>query len=335
MATKILGFEVIENSGPNNLRDTLRAKLAKASEVCVAVAFVTESGLDEILQSLRQVAAHGQVRIITGLYQCVTEPNALKTLLRVQKETCGNFSVRLSREPQFHRKFFLVGNKTQATAIIGSSNLTREGLRSGGELDLMVSLYRHTSAFRRLEDAFEKDWQKRRAVPLTAEQIIKYAKARKSPVRQKGDTSGQLKKILGREPSHEKAITQDEPVDYWRSFFSGFVKKRTENIIKETTNWDDRGYSWFSEGGPPPYRIGDRIFMFDFNGKHLDLFEVKDVTRTSIPTPDGRHFAAYTRVGKLGRRFLGIGERNAQSDNIRVDEKIAKRFIQILRERKR
>jgi HKD family nuclease len=134
MPSQGTAFEVIENSGKDNLRDALKHILSRASEVSIAVAFVTQAGLDEIIQPLRQVATEGRVRLLTGLYQYTTEPEALDTLLRVQKETPGRFSVCLSIEPKFHRKVYLVGNNTQTTVIIGSSNLTKEGLLSGGEI---------------------------------------------------------------------------------------------------------------------------------------------------------------------------------------------------------
>jgi HKD family nuclease len=344
MASPRVAFEVIENTGPNNLRDVLKAQLARASEVCIAVAFVTEAGLDEIIQPLRQVAAQGKVRLITGLYQRVTEPKALRTLLRIQKETRGKFSVRLSREPQFHRKVFLLENRTQTTAIIGSSNLTREGLRSGGELDMMVSLPKDSPSHKRLKEAFEKDWKKRRSVSLTAEQIERYESVRPASVRQKGYTTGQLKKILGAEPSHQKATTQDESVNLWRDCITGFVKNRTKRIVSENTNWDDRNYIWFSVGGPHPYQIGDRIFLFDFTAKRLNLIEVKDITRTPIPTPDGRHFVAYRQVRNYSRRFSirlweqlaceGISEKEAQNTR-QVDAEIARRLMSILRNPKK
>jgi hypothetical protein len=80
-------LDIIENNGPDNLRDALRSQLRRASEVSIAVAFVSKAGLDEVLQSLRQVAAIGNVRLLTGLYQKITEPEALKTLLRAPNKT--------------------------------------------------------------------------------------------------------------------------------------------------------------------------------------------------------------------------------------------------------
>jgi len=108
-------FALIENSGQNNLRDYLNGVLCRADRIDIAVAFITQAGLTEILQALRQVAGRGQVRILTGLYQGFTEPEALRMLLRVQDQTEGRLSVRLSTEPNFHRKLYLV--KRTRTAV--------------------------------------------------------------------------------------------------------------------------------------------------------------------------------------------------------------------------
>lgn len=292
MASKKLTFQVIENSGPNNIRDVLKAKLSSASEVCIAVAFVTQAGLDEIIQPLRQVAAGGRVRLITGLYQRFTEPRALQTLLDIQEKTRDRFSVRLSREPHFHAKIYLISEKGQATAIIGSSNLTKDGLRSSGELNFMVSLPKNDRANGKLMAAFEKDW-KHRAVPLTASQIERYASRRKTMIRPRSLTERQLETILGA-PTIEPAEDETESFfRYWRDCISGYVSKRTERLISETTNWDDKRYQWYGTGSGHPYQIGDRIFIFDFTSKHLRLAEVMDFTYTPIPTEDGRHFVAF------------------------------------------
>lgn len=68
-------WEVIENSGPSNMRDQLRSLLKGSSQADIAVAFGSAQGLSTILGALQQVANRGGVRVITGLYQGITEPN--------------------------------------------------------------------------------------------------------------------------------------------------------------------------------------------------------------------------------------------------------------------
>lgn len=295
-------LDIIENNGPDNLRDMLRAECRRATDVAVGVAFVTQSGLNGILQSLRQVAVSGRVRLLTGLYQKVTEPKALKTLFRVQEETRGRFSVRLSTEPQFHRKIYILRRRTNTAIIVGSSNLTREGLRSGGELNLVVRFPKGSLDGKKLARAFEDDWE-HRAVPLRAEQIVEYEKARPEPPKWDSYRKGQLAQILGAAPSHQQAADDNTPTDTWRDCLTGRVKRKTERIISDSTNWDEKDYWWFSTGGPHPYKIGDRIFLFDFTDKRVRVVQVRDIAHTTVPTPDGRHFVAYEAVPRLTRRF--------------------------------
>lgn len=298
-------IDVVENSGPDNLRDLLKQRLAQSSVAHIAVAFVTQSGLDDLLQSLRQVAAHGKVSLLTGLYQSVTEPQALRTLLTVQEETRGNFSVSLSREPKFHRKVYLLYGKGRATAIVGSSNLTSDGLRSGGELNLVVSLPKYDTAIKRLQRAFEKDW-KHRAVPLTDTRIKRYARCRRKPSTRQSYSRGQLREILGSEPVHEGALPEHEPIVFWRDWVEGIASRPTQQLISNTTTWDERGYLWFASRTRHPCKIQDRMFLFDFNDKRLDLVEVEDITHTLVKTPDGRNFVAYKPLRRYGRRFSKV-----------------------------
>lgn len=296
-------LDVIENCGPDNLRDMLRAecKRATTTDVAIGVAFVTQSGLDDILQSLRRVAESGRVRLLTGLYQKVTEPQALKTLFQVQDETRGKFSVRLSTEPQYHRKVYILRGRTNVAVIVGSSNLTREGLRSGGELNAVVRFPKGSLAGKKLTGAFEADWE-HHAVPLAAEQIVAYEKARPEPPKWESYHKEQLQRILGVAPRHQQA-DDATAAETFRDYVNGTVTRRTERVISETTNWDEKGYGWFCPCGTHPYKIGDRIFLFDFPDKRVRVVRVRDIARTTVPTPNGRHFVAYTAVPRLTRQF--------------------------------
>lgn len=307
---------LIENSGPDNLRDTLKAKLEKASEVRIAVAFLTQLGLSEIVQALRQVAVEGNVKLITGLYQFFTEPQALKSLLTIQNQTNGQLSVRLSKEPQFHRKVYLIKSATRSTAIIGSSNLTKDGLQSAGELNVILNLPNNTAHLKKFINSFETQWNSR-AVPLTEERIERYTQARPKPEKSLSLSRSKLKDILGTEFSRKKTgSTSPIPSVFWRDCVVGFAAARTEKIISQTTNWDKRNYLWYSAGSRHSYRIGDQILLFDKTDKTLCLVKVRDVAQTNMPTPDGRHFVAYSRIKGFRKRLTESLWENLNNEKI-------------------
>lgn len=344
MKANSLSFEFIENSGPDNLRDTLKVLLSQANtrEVCIVVAFVTQAGLDEIAQHLRQVATQGKVRFITGLYQHVTEPQALETLLKIQDETRGRFSAKLSTEPQLHRKFFIIESSVKAVAIVGSSNLTKEGLQSGGEINLMISSPKNESSIQKLKKIFEKEW-KHRAVSLSATQISRYGVARKKTPVIKNFNQNEIKKILGAETTHRQAslsTSSTSNIDYWRDCVDGYLAKRTDKILLETTNWDRKNYSWYAPGAKHSYHLKDRIFLFDINDDRLRLVEIADIAQTKIPTSDGRNFIAYKYVRGYGKKLTenlwqslkeeGITKRNL-NNRASIKKEMAKRLMRLIK----
>jgi hypothetical protein len=71
-----IGLAFVENSGPDNLRDVLRVELRDARQVCIAVAFVTSDGLDQILQLLVERLSIRSIERMTGTHRD-TIPNVL------------------------------------------------------------------------------------------------------------------------------------------------------------------------------------------------------------------------------------------------------------------
>ena len=90
---------------------------------------------------------------------------------------------------------------------------------------------------------------------------------------------------------------------YWRDHISGFARPRTEAVVSEETDWDRRGYGWYSSHSNV-FERGDHILLFDQANGWAELVVVKDTTRTATPTPDGRHFVAHQRVRGWHRRRL-------------------------------
>lgn len=287
------------------MRDNLRLLLEKASDVNIGVAFITKAGLAEIMQSLRQVASRGQVRIVTGLYQCVTEPTALWILLRAQNETDGRLSVRLSAEERFHRKLYFVSGKSKLTAVVGSSNLTEGGLFRGRESNIMISVPARSRGLSRLRSVFERDWNEH-SVPLSRRRIKAYENYLSTrSVQNRKATRIPLRKILGREAIHRRPVaTPAQTVIYWKTCTNSYCEDQTCETVQRETNWDKKRYEWMGVGSHP-FKTGDKILHFDFKGHKAQIVEVRDIARLAVWTPDGRHFVAYTLIEGSSERQLG------------------------------
>jgi HKD family nuclease len=297
-------FQFIENVGPNSVLSNLRRMTKGVADVDIAVAFISSSGLNQLLPSLQRVASRGEVRILTGLYQGITDPRALSTLLRVQEQTRGRLSVRISREAKFHRKLYLVRAGGNVKAVVGSSNLTSDGLSSGGELNVYLSSAADSAPMRRLLRSFDNDWEDR-AVPLDEGIIGRYAKSDSVKQQRARTKSLPLRSILGARTTSSRAKDErpEPPVSFWRDSVDGYVSRQTVVVIANATDWDERGYSWYSAGSHR-FRPKDRILMFDFTKDSVQVVQVVGITRTAVRTPDGVHFVAYKPVrGEKARRL--------------------------------
>jgi HKD family nuclease len=293
-------FALVENAGPDSVRNVLCSELKKAREVCVGVAFVTSSGLDEIIQPLRDVAAHGKVHLLTGLYQHITETSALWSLLAVQNQTNRRFSVRVSKEPAFHRKLYMIAKKNGGMLLVGSSNLTREGLRSRGELSALLRFPAQSSDFDEARRIFAEDWKY--AVDLNKNLIEKYGKKRAQKPGRPAVTSSELSEILGK---HRVADETDQVQPIWRrvALSSAGASEKSERIVSETTDWDDQGYGWWVWDENPKWHTGESVFLFDCFNQRVSWVRLMAFAKSKMRNADGRYFVAHKEVPHHTRRF--------------------------------
>ena len=173
--------------------DVLRADLAHAECVDLAVAFILESGLTRIESLLLDVLdSGGRVRVVTGDYLDVTEPRALLRLLDMQAaiehpddyDQCrGRLECRVFQTDAalgFHPKAYLIGrNSGERLAYVGSSNLTRAALERGVEWNYRLTKQGEPRAIATIEAEFEKLIHHPRAVLLTEDWVEAYRDRRR------------------------------------------------------------------------------------------------------------------------------------------------------------
>jgi HKD family nuclease len=307
MAERRPRVELIENRGPNTLLSAFRTLLGKPRAVDIQAAFASADGVGALLPHFRRAAARGKVRIVTGLYQAVTEPAALWLLLKAQRQSKGRLKTRLARDLHFHRKLYLFRNGDECSVISGSSNMTGEGLKSSGEFNLLARLPQAAPQVRQLVAEFDHLWSSR-TVPLSLGRIKHYASIRRRRPRAILPQRS-LASIFGPASSDgvDNGDASSEAVPrYWRDWISGFAAARTEAIVTEETDWDRNRYWWYASQYDG-FKTGDRMLLFDRATGWAEIAAVRATTRTATPTPDGRHFVAYVRARGWHRRRMGSG----------------------------
>ena len=132
------------SGGPSEpLARHLKAQLATAVSVDIAVAFVMKSGVDILQSSIVDILARGgRVRLLTGDYLDATDPVALLQLMDLEPGP-GSLSRRVYQSlgkhrglpglpVAFHPKAYIFRHTTGAgVAFVGSSNMSRSALQEG------------------------------------------------------------------------------------------------------------------------------------------------------------------------------------------------------------
>ena len=163
--------------------DRLLQDLSKARAIDIAVAFVTQSGLNRLFPHLDDLVTRGgRLRFLTGDYLGVTDPGALRRLLDLELTERANAELRIfecNDELGFHPKAYLLhGADDVDAAYVGSSNLTAQGLDRGIEWNYRLESTHDSRGFRSIASEFDQLFNHAKARPLTTEWIEGYARRR-------------------------------------------------------------------------------------------------------------------------------------------------------------
>lgn len=126
----------------NEMLDRFNTELARASQFYLGMALITQSGLALVLPSIeRSLERRARGHVLFGI-DLPTDPDAIQSLYALQIRHKENLEVRRFQPGKrfFHPKVSVFVGRTGAqTAIIGSSNLTRGGLKENHETNVFLN----------------------------------------------------------------------------------------------------------------------------------------------------------------------------------------------------
>ncbi|MCY3578155.1 MAG: DEAD/DEAH box helicase family protein [bacterium] len=142
----------------------------------LAVSFIMKSGVDLIADHLEIALQRGaRIRFLTTDYLSITDPDALTRLLDLADRPDldeSQLQLRVFHDPKvsFHPKAYLFRSTSSAIAsgFVGSSNLSRSGIRSGVEWNLGVD------QIGPLVESFERLWTDSRCASIDARWVAEY-----------------------------------------------------------------------------------------------------------------------------------------------------------------
>ena len=169
-AERIENPSLISNEQSNSMWAMLRSELTSADTFIFSVAFISTGGIGAILEELAKFKGHGT--IITSTFNDFNEPAAFRELLKF--DHIDSYVI----EGPHHAKGYIFDHDDHVTAVVGSSNLTRNALLSNQEWNLHFSTHQDGDIAVQLKQAVQNHLK--RAVPLTEEWIAQYEQKRAS-----------------------------------------------------------------------------------------------------------------------------------------------------------
>lgn len=126
--------------------------VADIKQVILSVAFVSESGVEQIEEKLK---AHGtRLRVFAGIRNDITSHQGLLRLHSIAGSTLYTVDTG-SRNVIFHPKLYLVRGKAHARLVVGSANLTLGGLNNNIEAGMMLDFDLADAADKAVVDGIE------------------------------------------------------------------------------------------------------------------------------------------------------------------------------------
>lgn len=123
----------------------INQELRNANSVKIAVAFLKYSGVQVIEEALNNCLENkGSIEIIAGLDFKTTDPQAMRYFIQLQKQVsnlkfyCYGDKEENKTDVVFHPKIYLFQKERETTGIVGSTNLTRGGLLTNFEVNVVI-----------------------------------------------------------------------------------------------------------------------------------------------------------------------------------------------------
>ncbi|MBP3949399.1 DEAD/DEAH box helicase [Corynebacterium sp. Marseille-P3884] len=173
LSERIQNPSLIANAEDNTMLAALRAELKTATSFTISVAFVTNGGIGGLKEAL--VGFKGNGLIITSDYQDFNSPDALRELLQLR-----NVDARIMSGRAHHAKGYVFEHGDHVTALVGSSNLTRDALIDNSEWNLKFSTHHDGDIADQLNSALQRHVET--SAPLTEEWIQDYSERRTPPI---------------------------------------------------------------------------------------------------------------------------------------------------------
>jgi len=194
--TSYASLPLLTTGESDPLLPRLERDLAHATRVDIAVAFVMPSGVERLRPHFDDLLARrGTLRLLTGDYLAISDPDALQRLLDLRL-LYGADRVQLrifvTEGRSFHPKAYLLTRDVHdGVAYVGSSNMSSSALTDGVEWNYRLQSGRDPAGMRHVQAAFETLFTHPTSRPLDDTWLASY-RARRVPPTAGAIASGEI-----------------------------------------------------------------------------------------------------------------------------------------------
>lgn len=215
-------INAITGGETDHLYDKLKYSFLKANQIDIIVSFLMESGVKKILEDLRKALDNGvSVRILTGNYLNITQPQALYLLKR---EFGDKIDLRFYNVPNksFHPKSYIFHGEEDSEIYIGSSNISYGALTNSIEWNYRFLKSQNTDDFNYFYNTFEDLFLNHSQI-INDDVLKDYSKNWRKP---------NIYKDLQKEEEERKIINLFEPTGAQIEALYSLEKSREEGFDK-------------------------------------------------------------------------------------------------------
>lgn len=157
-----------------HLSDELASAMENASGIYMMASFIMQSGIRLLAPFIKKaIEAGADVKVLTGDYLFVTQPEGLKELYDID----DRIEARLWRSmgSSFHPKAYLFEyENNEGLLIVGSSNLSLSALKTGVEWNLSMNAQVEPYTFQMAQKEFMENFYHEATIPLNSDTIELY-----------------------------------------------------------------------------------------------------------------------------------------------------------------
>ncbi|GAA0447410.1 DEAD/DEAH box helicase family protein [Lentibacillus halophilus] len=156
------------------LHQQLKQDIQNSSTIYIISSFIMKTGVDVLYEALQDALANGaDIKLLTGDYLYVTQPEALSKLLELEGDT---IEIRLWRSNgiAFHPKTYIFKHREEGALIVGSSNMSRSAFTNGMEWNLRMQRNASFETFETAMNTFIESFYASQTTRVNAESFKIY-----------------------------------------------------------------------------------------------------------------------------------------------------------------